>query len=175
MSGCRLCRALTALSLLLATALVTSGAWAQETPKPPEPTPDQIAAAEGKKEPSLREQAIYIPYTKLRSIFEKDGRGVFVPYDQFQALWKAAREAGRNLEEYKPPIGALIAEIDSTATVGRDVMNVEAKLAIEVLTEGWHEIPLRLTDSAIRSAKIEGAPARIIYSPEAGYRLLLEA
>jgi hypothetical protein len=33
---------------------------------------------------------------------------------------------------------------------------------------------LRLADSAIRSAKIGDAPARIIYSPEAGYRLLLE-
>lgn len=160
--------------LLLALSLLATAAWSQETPKPPEPTPDQIAAAEAKKEPSLREQAIYIPYTKLRAIFEKDGRGVFVPYDKFQELWKAAREATRKLEDYKPPIGALIAEIDSTATVGRDVMNVEAKLAIEVLTEGWHEIPLRLTDSAIRSAKIGDVPARIIYSPEAGYRLLLE-
>ena len=140
---------------------------------PPAPTPEQIAAAE-KKETPLREQAIYIPYTKLRAIFEKDGRGVFVPYDKFQALWKAAREAGMKIEDYKPPIGALIAQIDSTATVGRDVMNVEAKLSIEVLTEGWHEIPLRLTDSAIRSAKIGDQPARIIYSPEAGYRLLLE-
>lgn len=159
--------------MLLFSLLVTA-AWGQETPKPPEPTAEQIAAAEGKKEPSLREQAIYIPYTKLRAIFEKDGRGVFVPYDQFQELWKAAREATRRIEEYKPPIGALIAEVDSKATAGQDVMNVEAKVSIEVLTEGWHEIPLRLTDAAIRSAKIGEAPARILYSPEAGYRLLLE-
>src|SRR5688572_21255232 len=88
--------------------LAAGAAWAQYAPKPPEPTPEQIAAAEGKKEPQLREQAIYIPYTKLRAIFEKDGRGVFVPYDQFQELWKAARAATRRLEEYKPPIGALI-------------------------------------------------------------------
>jgi hypothetical protein len=160
--------------MLLLSMLAASAAWSQETPKPPEPTPEQIAAAEGKKEPQLREQAIYIPYTKLRAIFEKDGRGVFVPYDKFQELWKAAREATRRIEEYKPPIGALIAEVDSKATVGQDVMNVEAKLSIEVLTEGWHEIPLRLTDAAIRSAKIGEAPARILYSPEAGYRLLLE-
>jgi hypothetical protein len=131
-----------------------------------------IAAAE--KPGQLREQTIYIPYGKLKAIFEKEGRGVFIPYDKFQELWKAAREAGRKLEDIKPPIPALIAEIDSTATVGKDVMNVEAKLAIEVLTEGWHEIPLRLKDAAIRTAKIGDAPARVIYSPEQGYRVLIE-
>lgn len=151
--------------------LVASAAVAQETPKPPEPTPEQIAAAEQKP---LREQTIYIPYDKLKMIFEKEGRGVFVPYDKFQEMWKAAREATRRMEEYKPPIGAVIAEIDSQATVTRDVMNVQAKLSIEVLTEGWHEIPLRLTDAAIRSAKIGDTPARILYAPETGYRLLLE-
>jgi hypothetical protein len=153
-------------------------ARAQEPASPVEPMPPMPLAAEANAEaaqpPPLREQTIYIPFTKLRAMFEKDGRGVFVPYEQFQALWKAAREAGMKLEDYKPPIGALIAQIDSTATVGRDVMNVDAKLTIEVLTEGWHEIPLRLADSAIRSAKIGDSPARIIYSPEAGYRLLLE-
>ena len=43
-----------------------------------------------------------------------------------------------------------------------------------MLTEGWHEIPLRLKDAAIRSAKIGDAPARLIYSPEQGYRVLIE-
>lgn len=157
---------------LLAGTIWPSQTRAQETPKPPEPTPEMIAAAE--KPGSLREQTIYIPYGKLKSIFEKEGRGVFIPYDKFQELWKAAREAGKKLEDYKPPIPALIAEIDSTATVGKDVMNVQAKLAIEVLTEGWHEIPLRLCDAAIRSAKIGDAPARVIYSPEQGYRVLIE-
>ncbi|MDX1945918.1 MAG: hypothetical protein SFU86_11015 [Pirellulaceae bacterium] len=146
-------------------------ASAQEGPRPPEPTPEQIAAAEGQP---LREQTIYIPFAKLRALFEKEGRGVFVPYEKFQELWKAARDAAKKIEDYKPPIGALIAEIDSTATVSKDVMNVEAKLSIEVLTEGWHEVPLRLCDAAIRSATIGTTPARILYSPETGYKLLLE-
>jgi hypothetical protein len=162
--------------VVLAVVLVGSaGQWmqvgAQDPPKPPEPTPEMIATAE---KPALREQTIYIPYNKLKAIFEKEGRGVFIPYDKFQELWRAAREAGHKLEEFKPPIPALIAEIDSTATVGKDVMNVQAKLAIEVLTEGWHEIPLRLADAAIRSAKIGETPARVIYSPEQGYRVLIE-
>ncbi|MEX2176649.1 MAG: hypothetical protein WD872_19945, partial [Pirellulaceae bacterium] len=144
----------------------------QETPQPPEPTPAPVEDAE--KVAASRDRAIYIPYTKLRAIFEKDGRGVFVPYDKFQELLETAREATRKIEDYKPPIGALIAEIDSQATVGRDVMNVEAKVSIEVLTPGWHEIPLRLGDAAIRSAKVADKPATILFSAEQGYRLLLE-
>jgi hypothetical protein len=136
-------------------------------------TPTPAATADNGSPPPLREQTIYIPYSRLRSIFERDGRGVFIPYNQFQELWKAARSAARTIEEYKPPIGALLVEIDSRATVGRDVMNVEARLSIEVLTAGWHQIPLRLKESAIRSAKIGDAPARIVFSPETGYSVLL--
>ena len=72
------------------------------------------------------------------------------------------------------PIAALIAEIESEATVSRDVMTVSAKLQIEVLTEGWHEVPLRLKDAAIRSAKSGDSPARLLYSADSGYRVLLE-
>jgi hypothetical protein len=120
------------------------GAAAQETPKPPESAP----AEGGPTELPAREQTIYIPYTKLRQIFEKEGRGVFVPYDEFQRLWKAARDAAKKPDEYKPPIASLIAEIDSEATVSRDVMNVKATLQIEVLAEGWHYVHLRLNDAA---------------------------
>ena len=146
--------------------LLASVALAQETAKPPEQSISDDKPA--------REQTIYIPYAKLRQIFEKEGRGVFVPYDEFQRLWKAAQNAARKIEDYKPPIAALIAEIESEATVSRDVMTVSAKLQIEVLTEGWHEVPLRLKDAAIRSAKIGDSPARLLYSAESGYRVLLE-
>ncbi len=40
-----------------------------QTPLPaPEPTP-----------PPSREKTIYVPYEKLRDIFENEGRGVFLP------------------------------------------------------------------------------------------------
>ncbi|HUE72001.1 MAG TPA: hypothetical protein VMP01_14030, partial [Pirellulaceae bacterium] len=122
----------------------------------------------------IREQTIYIPYAKLRAMFEKEGRGVFIPYEKFQELWNAARSAAAKIEELKPPVGALVTEIDSTATVQKDVVSVSAKVTIDVLTEGWHEIPLRLADSAIRSAKIGDEPARVIFDPNAGYKLLFE-
>lgn len=129
---------------------------------------------EKKPEQSIHEQDIYIPYEKLREVFEKHGRGVFLPYEKFQELWRAAREKPKADSEAKPPVGALIAEIENQATVEKDVVRVNAKLKIEVLAEGWHQIPLRLSDAAITRATLGGKPARIIGRPGRDYKLLIE-
>lgn len=123
---------------------------------------------------AIREQTIYVPYSKLQKVFEQQGRGVYLPYEEFQALWKQARAAMVIPADEKPPIDALIAEISSEAIVQEDVVRVTANLKIEVLSEGWHEIPLRLNDAAILSAKRDGQPARVMFKPEGGYWLLVE-
>jgi hypothetical protein len=132
------------------------------------------AGAEGQGKDNLREQTIYIPYSKLRDVFEKEGRGVFLPYEKFQELWKAAQESQRATPEPRPPVGALITEISSKATASTDVLVVEARVKIELLQEGWHRVPLRLADAAIRSAKIGDQPARIVPQEGGGYALLIE-
>lgn len=129
---------------------------------------------EKKPEQSIHEQDIYIPYEKLREVFEKHGRGVFLPYEKFQELWRAAREKPAATAEGKPPVGALITEIENQATVEKDVVRVNAKLKIEVLAEGWHQIPLRLSDAAITRATLGGKPARIVGKPGRDYKLLIE-
>ncbi len=122
---------------------------------------------------ALREQSIYIPYEKLREVFEREGRGVFLPYDQFQALWQAAREhrvpPG---PDPAPPLGALITETFNDATVAQDVVEVRSTVRIEMLKPGWNVVPLRLMDAAIMRATIDEAPARIVYDSQAGYQLL---
>ena len=122
----------------------------------------------------LREQDIYIPYEKLRQVFEKQGRGVFLPYEQFQELWRAAREKTQPAAEPKPPAGGLITDITSAATVEKDVVRVKAAVRIEILTEGWHSIPLRLADAGVIAATLSGKPARIIGDATHGYQLLVE-
>ncbi|QDU31569.1 hypothetical protein ETAA8_67280 [Anatilimnocola aggregata] len=160
---------------LIGCSLLAAASFAQ-APMPPAPTPDDVAAAEGKPATPLREQTIYIPYAKLRSLFEKEGRGVFLPYDKFQQLWKAAQAAAKKIDEIKPPVDALISEIDSVAVINdkADVVEVTAKLKLEVLRQGWNEVPLRLKDAAIRSAKLGDNPARLLHDPATGYRLLFE-
>jgi hypothetical protein len=134
----------------------------------------QQAAESSADEKSIREQDVYIPYEKLRRVFEKQGRGVFLPYEKFQELWKAARDKTQSAPEAGPPVGAVVTEIDNEATAEKDVVRVKAKIKIELLKKGWHEVPLRLADAAIISAKIGGEPARIVGAAGQDYRLLVE-
>jgi hypothetical protein len=122
---------------------------------------------------SLREQTIYVPYQKLRETFEKQGRGVFLPYEKFQELWQAARERPVPATPDKPPVGALITEIDSQSIVERDTLKVTSRLQVELLAAGWHLIPLRLGDAAIISAKWGDQPAHVIYQQD-GYYVLVQ-
>ncbi len=141
------------------------------------PLPAQTASDDGEKteaKPSDREQTIYIPYSKLREVFEKEGRGVFLPYDQFQTLWKEARDHRQAPSPITPPIDAIITSALNEATIQKDVVQVEATLAIELIKQGWIQIPLRLNEAAIQSATIDSEPARVTPAPSGGYQLLIE-
>ena len=152
------------LTLLLSLALVV-------------PIQAQNGSGEGDKpaaKPVEREQTIYIPFSKLREVFEKEGRGVFLPYDQFQALWKEARDHRQAPQPQTSPIDAIITSALNEATVQKDVVQVEATLAIELIKQGWIQIPLRLNDAAIQSATIDGEAARVTPAAGGGYQLLIE-
>ena len=127
-----------------------------------------------KTDRSLREQEIYIPYEKLRGVFEKHGRGVFLPYEKFDELWKAAQDKTRPAAEVRPPVGAVITEIENEAVVAKDVVQVTAHVKIDLLSEGWHEVPLRLADAAIVHATINNQPARLLGGANEDHRLLIE-
>ncbi len=122
---------------------------------------------------SIREQTIYIPYGKLNEVFEKQGRGVFVPYEEFQSLWEAARKANVRPAPLGPPVKTLITEIDNQATVSGDVLRVAATIRIDVLESGWHEIPLRMAAAAVGTATVDGKPARLVGDAQQGYTLIV--
>ncbi len=165
---CATSRRLGVLVYFLAAAIAPIAA--QEPPAAPATAEDP---------PPLREQTVYVPYDKLRETFEKTGRGVFIPYARFEQLWKAAREAERKPIDVRPPTPALIAEADSDATVGKEVMRVVARLKIEVLAQGWVEVPLRLADAGVISATLiepdgKEQPARLAVAADGNYQLLYE-
>ena len=122
----------------------------------------------------FKEQTVYIPYEELRKVFEREGRGVFLPYERFRELWKAARDATTKPPDAVPPVRALITEMASDAEVATDVVRVTSRIRIELLTDGWHHIPLRLHGAAITSARIANQPARILADVGGGYQLLIE-
>ena len=155
-------------ALLLSIVLLNATGLAQQ-PEQPSTQPET-----GESNDSLREQTIYIPYENLRKTFEKEGRGVFLPYEKFRKLWDAARAAEARPADQESRRAALITEIDSEASVRKDIVEVKANLQIEVLGEGWHEVPLRLADAAITESRLSGQPARLLADGKQGYRLLVE-
>ena len=160
----------------LATAAAQEGASDEPVPAAkPAGEKEKEKEKDSGKEPAVdREVSIYVPYGKLREVFEKEGRGVFLPYEKFLALWKAARDAQQRPPDAKPPFGALATEIESEATVGKDVVKVVAKIRFEVLADGWSQIPLGLSDAAVLSARLGDEPARLTFDPQVGYKLLIE-
>jgi len=111
---------------------------------------------------SINEQTIYVPYEKLREVFERDGRGVF-----------QARQNQPKKADLTAPLGALITDIESTATLGKEIVNVDATIKIQLLREGWHRVPIRLAQAAIRTATIDGNEARIVSAKNGQYELLV--
>ena len=158
---------------ILLTALCLSlPVMAQEKAAPdpaPDPAPLPIA-----KEDARREQSIYIPYEKLWKTFEKEGRGVFISYERFRELWDAQAERAPGEPDEERPVDAIISEVDGVASVGKDVVEFEAKITLEILKPGWNEVPLQLHDVALSEATLEGKPARILFDEADGHRLLVE-
>ena len=157
----KICKHSTNLMLILLSLVVSTSGFCQQAP------------AGNDDENSINEQTIYIPYDKLREVFERDGRGVFLPYDKFQKLWNEARANQPKKTDLNAPLGALITDIESVATLGKEIVNVDAKIKVELLREGWHRVPLRLNDAAIRSATIGDQAARIISTNKGQYELLV--
>lgn len=165
----------------LACVVSSAGALGQAPTAPPAEPPAPAASAppplataveEGSTPAPLREQTIYVPYEKLKNVFEKTGRGVFIPYEKFQELWNAARAHAQATDKPPRPVDAVVTEIDNEAVIADQVVNVRARLQIEVLGKGWVLVPLRLQDAAIRSARVAEAPARIVLQAETGHQLL---
>lgn len=117
----------------------------------------------------LNERTIYIPFKDLEKVFEKEGRGVFLPYPQFLELWEKARSRGM---ESTPPVEAVTAAGQYEGTVRENVAEFKAAFSFEVLQEGWTEIPLALGGLALSEAKAEGKGA-ILRADEGAYRLVV--
>jgi hypothetical protein len=159
------------MAMVLALGMASVG-LAQSAPPPA--ARGVAAAITDTAPPPIREESIYIPYSKLRDVFEKEGRGVFLPYGKFLELWQQGLDKTAKPAEVKPPVDSLITEVSGKASVSKDVVTIDATLKIEVLKEGWNEVPLRLTDVAITKATLDGEPARLIFVTGEGHKLLVE-
>ncbi|MHC4660161.1 MAG: hypothetical protein ACYS8W_00605 [Planctomycetota bacterium] len=142
--------------------LVSTAALAGETP----PGSDKAE----KEKPGIR--TVYVPYRELEKVIAKEGPGVFLPYPEFEKLWKEAHPETPRVVE-KPPVDALIAAASYVGTVDNEMARITATFDLEILKEGWVELPVALQLMAITGAKLDGKDA-ILNAEKTGYRLLLQ-
>ena len=124
----------------------------------------------------IREQSYYVPYEKIGEVFEKEGRGIFLPYDRFLELW--ARAGGTDPDvDAGPPAAAVIRGGEYVGRVEGDTARLQVRYSVEVLAEGWSSVPLPLRDLAVESVQLSdervvvdsGPGGYAVYFPEPAF------
>ncbi len=105
--------------------------------------------------PTTRPTKVYVPYEKLRGVFEAEGQGVFLPYDEFRRLWRASRREPAAVAEAPAPY--LISTARFTGTVGEKLATLRMELTVDILADGWVEVPIGLGDVAVSEVAFAGA------------------
>lgn len=118
--------------------------------------PLPVAAAQ--ESPPAKPDEIYIPYKDLRRVIEQKGRGVFLPYDEFERLWNAAHKTTPSAVNVSP-VGAVLRQVSYVGRVNDEAAEVTATVQFEVLGDGWCRVDLRLGDVALRKARYVPASA----------------
>ena len=65
-----------------------------------------------------KEQTIYVPFEKLEQVFEKQGRGVFLPYREFLEMWNKLN-LPEKLKNTEPPVEGVLAGRELRGTRSR--------------------------------------------------------
>ncbi len=125
--------------------------------EPPAPVP---VTEKGQETPVvIREQTVYVPYTKLKDVFEKEGRGIFLPYEEFLKLWRAANPAPNPVEPVGPPAEAVVQSSPYKGKVIGDLALFEVSYHVEALKEGWGLVKLPLSGVAVESVDLGDSKA----------------
>ncbi len=128
-----------------------------------------LAPAQQAREPSK----VYVPYEKLKGVFESEQQGVFLPYAQFRKLWAAAQ--GTPADVKGAPVRYLISTARFTGKVGQELASMRLELTVDILADDWVEVPIGLGEVAV--AKVEfadgqAAPRPLLRVINGQYRLL---
>ncbi len=162
------------MRLIFSSALflfLLSPAWTEnsETPTEPKATDDSLPT-----KIVHEEHTVYIPYDEIERVFEKEGRGVFLPYAEFIKLWQKARPIKPPKPKPKPPFEAAISAGSYEGSVNGTAATITATYNVEMLKEeGWAALPLPLSGVAVTESAIEGGKA-ILNVTDQGYVMLME-
>ncbi|HUQ69353.1 MAG TPA: hypothetical protein VM165_07520, partial [Planctomycetaceae bacterium] len=140
---------------------------AQETPPPV----SAITPASGAEAVPPKEQRIYLPYRNLRTVFEKHGAAVFLPFQDYLKLWEQSWGKGTRPAD-QPPVGGVISAAAYDATVEKDQVRIQAALTVQILQPGWVDLPVKFGNAAIGSVTAEPGPVLLRGTGEGEYALM---
>lgn len=109
----------------------------------------KAVASEGKKEDTPPAK-VYVPYKELTGVFEKEQQGVFLPYKEFRKLWHAAQ--GKPADISEAPFEYLISTARFHGEVKEEIATVRLELTIDILADGWVQVPVGLGEVAVSEA-----------------------
>ena len=150
---------------LIALFLITGTLPAQEPPT-------TGTAADAKPPMVVVEKTVYVPYNKLKDVFEKEDRGIFLPYQEFLKLWRQANPDPDPIKPDAPPAAAVIQSSPYKGKVVGDLALFEVSYHVEALKKGWGLIKLPLSGVAIESVDLGDSKA-LFSSHGKEYGLLL--
>ncbi len=101
---------------------------------------------------------VYVSYEELRGILDGDPGGVFLPYGEFEALWRAAQGAPGRVGA--APGTYMISSARYVGEVEGELGRLNGELTIDVLGDGWVTIPLALGETGVAEVRfLEGVEA----------------
>ncbi|MBI4604822.1 MAG: hypothetical protein HY721_22905, partial [Planctomycetes bacterium] len=162
-------------SAALAAALCAAALKAQE-PAAPAQQPaavdkpaaaDKPATSEKPTADTFIEKTVYVPYALLADVFEKEGRGIFLPYEEFLRLWQAAQPKPPEPRPDEPPAAAVLRGASYAGAVAGSTARFELVLEAEALKRGWCELALPFRDAALESIELSDPSALLSLKPGA--------
>ena len=103
---------------------------------------------------------VYVPYDKLKKVFESEQQGVFLPYDEFQRLWQTAQGKPKDVSE--APFEYLISTARFKGKVTEELAEIKLELTIDILADGWVNVPLGLGEVGVSNSQfLEPKDAKI--------------
>jgi hypothetical protein len=110
-------------------------------------------AAENKDKGETKPPAkVYVPYEELKGVFEKEQQGVFLSYKEFQRLWRAAQ--GKPTAVSEAPFEYLVSTARFHGDVKEEIATLRLELTMDVLNDGWVQVPLGLGEVAVSEATL---------------------
>lgn len=150
-------------------SLTPAGAQDEFGPPPivPDPVLENPQAAPAADVPPGRlievEKAYYVPFEKFDQVFERTGRGIFLPYEEFLELWDA-KHGTSDEPDAAPPTDVVLRGGSYLGGISGELANFQVTYQIESLVDDWTEVTLPLQGVAVEFAELSDPEALFVNS-----------